>query len=509
MSALINVSQYLETACARHPDRIAVRDGARAISFAELRTRVIAEALAIRRLLHGETRKVVAVHLGKSLEAVIADLAIIYSGNAYMNLDVKSPSRRTGAVLAQTAPALLIAGDDAPECAAPRHRMGEAAAPSGEEELRALFQALDTLVDTDLLCLINTSGSTGVPKAVALNHRSFIDFTEAVADAGLVGDSEIVGSLSPVIFDIFSFELCMLMAKGSTLVLIPDTLAAFPARMLELMQAERVSFIFWVPTIMVNIANMRLLDSLPLPDLRMVWFAGEVFPTARFNYWREALPDAVFANFYGPIEITLDCLYQLLPEPLPPDEPLPIGRPFRNTAVLVLDEHDENVPPEAPGREGELCVRGSSLAMGYYNDPEKTRAAFTQNPLNRAYPETIYRTGDIVCWNARGELLFRGRKDSLIKHSGYRIELGEIEHAALHCGTALTNACALYDAAAKKIILVCEAPEPPDDKALRRELGKALPRYMLPGLFVHVTEMPRNANGKIDRNSLAQRYGCK
>lgn len=506
MHAPINVSQYLESTWDRHPDRVAVRDGARTLTFAELRQRVLAEAIALRRLLHGETGKVVAVYLPKCLEAVIADLAIIYSGNAYMNLDVKSPAQRTRAILAQTEPAILISDGEAPECPALPHRMGEAPETLESREAEALFQALDRLVDTDLLCLINTSGSTGVPKTVALNHRSFIDFTGAVVDAGLVGEAETVGSLSPVIFDIFSFELCMLMARGSTLVLIPDTLAAFPARMLELMQKERVSFIFWVPTIMVNIANMRLLDSLALPDLGMIWFAGEVFPTAKFNYWREALPKAIFANFYGPIEITLDCLYQILPKPLPPEEPLPIGRPFRNTAVLVLDEHDREVRSETPGREGELCVRGSSLAMGYYNNPEKTRAAFTQNPLNRAYPETIYRTGDIVCWNARGELLFRGRKDSLIKHSGYRIELGEIEHAALHCGAALTNACALYDAAAKKIILVCEAGAPPDEKALRRKLATALPRYMLPGIFVYVTEMPRNANGKIDRNSLAQRY---
>lgn len=499
----INVSEYLERSFGQHEDRIAVRDGERSISFKELRQRVLAEAAAISELLNGQTGKIVAVYLSKSLEAVIADLAIIYSGNAYMNLDVKSPRQRTEAILAQTEPSLVIGNGEEHGFPALAHHIGHAPAPDSEKQ-EQLFARLTTLVDTDLLCLINTSGSTGIPKTVALNHRSFIDFTEAVLDAGLIADHDIVGSLSPLIFDIFSFELCMLMAKGSTLVLIPDTLAAFPARMLELMQKERVSFIFWVPTIMVNIANMQLLDSLHLPDLRMIWFAGEVFPTAKFNYWRTSLPDAVFANFYGPIEITLDCLYQLLPATMPAEEPLPIGKPFRNTSVLVLDENDENVGSDEPGKEGELCVRGSSLALGYYNNPEKTRAAFTQNPLNHAYPETIYRTGDMVCWNTRGELIFRGRKDSLIKHSGYRIELGEIEHAAINSGAGLANVCALYDASAKKIILVYEAPKPLDEKNLRQQLAKALPRYMLPGHFVHVEEMPRNVNGKIDRNRLAQ-----
>jgi amino acid adenylation domain-containing protein len=344
--------------------------------------------------------------------------------------------------------------------------------------------------------VINTSGSTGTPKGVALNHRSFIDFTEWSVREGLVREGEVIGCLSPLVFDIYSFELCMLMAKGCTMVIVPERFAAFPARILQLLRQREVSFIFWVPTIMVNIANMDLLAQIPLPRLKTVWFAGEVFPTQKFNYWRRMLPGAAFVNLYGPIEITLDCTAYRIERELADSEPIPIGYPCRNTDILILKEDDT---PAAPGEDGELCVRGSSLAMGYYNNPEKTAEVFVQNPLNRSYPERIYRTGDIVFVNARGEMVFKGRRDTLIKHMGYRIELAEIEHVLVDTLGIAANCCAVYDAAKKEIVLFYEAASPLDAAELRKRIGGILPRYMIPAAYRHMPELPRNTNGKIDR----------
>ncbi len=419
-----------------------------------------------------------------------------------MNLDVKSPPKRIYNIIEQTKPALcFVENHNFPSvfCEKEIFANNPYEAPLSEQEKKDVLALREGCIDTDLLCIINTSGSTGTPKAVALNHRSFIDFTEVVCEAGLVGDTEVVASLSPIVFDIFSFELCMLMAKGSTLVLVPDSFAAFPVRLLELLALREVTFLFWVPTIMVNIANMDLLSKIPLPSLKMAWFAGEVFPTAKFNYWRKHLPQTTFANFYGPIEITLDCVYHVVDRPLRDDEPIPIGKPFRNTSILVLDEDDH---PVALGGEGELCIRGSSLAMGYYNNPEKTSVAFVQNPLNQAYPEFIYRTGDMVCWNEYGELVFKGRKDTLIKHLGYRIELAEIEHVVINILKLATNCCALYNKEEKKIVLVYEASQSVPDKEWRQKLGDILPRYMIPAVYRCIEEMPRNTNGKIDRYEL-------
>lgn len=506
---LTHITHYFEKTVAASPDRIAVYDGQRHLTFAQLYERVLLAAGQISQRLGGRTGQIIAVSLPKSLEVVIADLAILYSGNAYMNLDSKSPEQRIGNILGQTNPVLLVVEK---ERIAPFPKAQEIMfllntehlnAPLSRQEKNSILALREGCIDTDLLCVINTSGSTGTPKAVALNHRSFIDFTEVVCEAGLVGEDEVVASLSPIVFDIFSFELCMLMARGSTLVLVPESFAAFPIRLLELMALRQVTFLFWVPTIMVNIANMDLLSQVPLPSLKMAWFAGEVFPTAKFNYWRNMLPQTTFANFYGPIEITLDCLYHVVNRPLRDDEPIPIGKPFRNTSILVLNENDE---PVSPGGEGELCIRGSSLAMGYYNNPQKTAAAFVQNPLNTAYPERIYRTGDIVSWNEYGELVFRGRRDTLIKHMGYRIELGEIEHVVVNSLKLATNCCAIYDKKQKKIVLVYEAPQLLSATDWRQKLGEVLPRYMLPSVYKHLTEIPRNANGKIDRMEMQRKY---
>lgn len=503
----INITEYLDLSVKKFPERIAAEQDGRQLAFGQLHNLALRLAKMISDALAGEKRKVVAVYLPKCLEAIVADLAILYSGNIYMNLDVHNPESRLDAIIRKSQPVLLLGSAHHKIAGLPALEVDlENLLLLDENELQNVLKLRSGLIDTDLLCLINTSGSTGVPKAVALSHRGFIDFTETVRFHGLVKDDEIIGSLSPLIFDIWSFELCMLMAFGSRIICLPERDAAFPVRLLEKMRDTAVSFIFWVPTIMVNIANMKLLAQVSLPDLKMIWFAGEVFPTSKFNYWRKNLPGATFANFYGPIEITLDCLYYVADRELDDDDPIPIGKPFRNTAILVLDETGRNIEPDSPGMEGELCVLGSSLAMGYYNSLELTAAAFTQNPLNNAYPEPLYHTGDIVAWNEDGDLVFRGRKDTLIKHLGYRIEMGEIENAALNYAAGVTNACAMYDAGAKKIVLVYEAPEILDEKGIRSGMARTLPKYMLPVVFIHVFQMPRNANGKIDRNYLKQQY---
>lgn len=505
---MINIMDNFDNVAMMHPDKTAIMDDGRTCSFHELHNGVLRNALEISGRLGGRKNRIVAVMLPKSMETIIFDLAILYSGNAYMNLDANAPRFRLEAILAQTTPDLLVATEDMfPESGIPCMLIddlcGEELTEQMSEEARSLRKEC---IDTDLACLINTSGSTGVPKAVALAHRGFIDFMNAVEKAGLIQEKAIIGSLSPAIFDIFSFELCMLAIQGSSISLLPEKMAAFPVRLLQIMAETHVNFIFWVPTIMVNIANMDLLGKVKLPDLKMVWFAGEVFPTVKFNYWKESLPEVVFANFYGPIEITLDCLYFVVKDKLPDNEPIPIGRPFVNTSVLVLDDDDKEILAGDAGREGELCVRGSSLALGYYRNPEKTAAAFVQNPLNHAYPEIIYRTGDIVAWNETGDLVFRGRKDTLIKRYGYRIELGELEHLAVDELKLAHNCCALYYPQKQKIVLVYESPEHVPDKELMRKLATVLPRYMLPNEFRHVKEMPRNANGKIDRMKLKSEY---
>lgn len=497
---------YFEETVSRRKKQIAVKHNSQEISFDELRDAAQKLGTAIVSKVGSVSNTPIAVLLPKEIDTVIADLGIMYSSNPFMNLDVKTPGERIKNIFALVRPAAVVSSGkyakllenvDVPVIMIDELNWEEITADS-----EMLLSLRKNLIDTDPFCIINTSGSTGTPKGVVLNHRSFFDFMAVSNERFGFDGSEIMGSLSPVVFDIYDFELCMLMVNGSQLVLLDAMLAAFPAKLLEKMSDSHVNFIFWVPSIMVNIANMGLLDKIDLPDLKLVWFAGEVFPTKQFLVWYDKLPNTTFANLYGPIEITLDCTYYVVEKRPVESEPLPIGIPYHNTDILLLNDENKLC---AVGEEGELCVRGTGLAMGYYNNPEKTAAAFTQNPLNTAYPEVIYRTGDMAYMREDGNIMFKGRKDSLIKHMGYRIELGEIEHVIENDLKLVKYCCAVYQYAKKEIVLYYQNDEELTERDFRTALSKTFPAYMIPTLYVKMDELPRNTNGKIDRLLLKTR----
>lgn len=504
---LINVIEYLEQSTVKGWDnKAAVVEETRSVDFKTLvkKSKRLASTLIKSKDL---INKPIAVFLPKSIDSVITNVGITYSGNIYMNLDVKNPDTRLSNILSKIEPVIIITNRiyyQRISLLADRHttilQIEDIDADESLED-STLFNRLHNIIDTDPYCIINTSGSTGTPKGVVLNHRSFIDFTEWSLHQFQIGEHEVLGSLSPLYFDIYSFELCLLMSTGATIFIIPEQLATFPAKLVEFVNAKGINYIFWVPTIMVNIANLDLLSTYKLPELKRVWFAGEVFPTKHLNYWRKHVAHATFTNLYGPIEITLDCTYYNVEKDFPNDVPIPIGFPCRNTDVLILNDEDQLA---ATNEKGELCVRGTSLAMGYYNDPEKTAKAFVQNPLNKNYPELIYRTGDVVYKNEEGEIIFVGRTDFQVKHLGYRIDLSELEHVIVNTWGRVKNACVLYHPFKKEICLIYEANKeiPPVD--FRGELIQFLPKYMLPSLFYFVEEMPKNPNGKIDRNYLKE-----
>lgn len=502
-----NILEYFEKTIIEKKDKIAVIDGERKINFAELSQASFSVATAIKVNSNSSIKNPVAVFLPKSIESIIADIGIVYSGNAYMNLDVKTPLERISNILKLVQPLYVIT--DIRYSAKLKEIFSESQILDVDELIKyqynhaELLENLERVIDTDPLCLINTSGSTGTPKSVILNHKSFIDYTTWAIETIKLQDDEIFGSLAPIVFDHFSYELTLMMVHSCTMAIIPETYTIFPVKLLQFINEYKITYIFWVPTIMVNIANMDLLSRIPTPTLRMIWFAGEVFPTKQFNYWKRNLPKAVFVNLYGPTEITVDCTYYIVNRNIADDEPIPIGYPCRNTDIIILDENNNQVLNT--NIEGELCVRGTSLAMGYYNNPEKTAAVFVQNPLNNSYPEIIYRTGDIVYINDRGEIVYKGRNDTLIKHMGKRIELGEIEHVVVNTLGIVQNGCAIYDYQKKEIVFFYEAKEEYKVADLRKAIAKELPNYMIPTKYIYMQELPRNTNGKIDRLKLKDR----
>ena len=279
---------------------------------------------------------------------------------------------------------------------------------------------------------------------------------------------------------------------------IPQMLYAFPIRLLEYIRDHSINTIFWVPTVLSHVADLDLLDKCDIDCLDKVLFAGEVMPARQLNAWIRRLPNATFANLYGPTEITVDCTYYIVDRKIRDDESVPIGHACMNTDILVLNDKDEQVEIN---EKGELCVRGSSLSLGYYNNPEKTAAAFVQNPLNKLYHELIYRTGDIVHYNERSELIYDGRIDSQIKHTGHRIELGEIETAVSSNPNIFSNCC-MHEAVKDQLVLFYVGDIETD--ALRKYLSRLIPEYMIPNVYHRLNQMPLNMNRKIDRVKLKE-----
>ena len=493
-----SVIEYLVNSAAKYPQKSAVQDSTGSITFSELLRSAIVIADVIK--VQGLWRSPIGVYIPKGCHMVQAFAGINMSGNFYVPLDTKSPDTRIQSILKVLESEAIIT-DKAHEQQV--RQMCDKVVfviedvlenePMTDADAR---QYLADQIDTDPVYAIFTSGSTGTPKGVVISHRGVIDYIDwAVGRFGFTSDA-VIGNQAPFYFDNSTLDIYLMYATGATLDIIPEVHFTFPAQLVDYMNEHKISFVFWVPYALINVANYDVLKDQEMPYLKDIFFAGEVMPNKHLNYWRRYLPHCRYANLYGPTEITVDCTYYEVDREFADDEPLPIGKACRNSGVLILTDQKRET---GVNEEGELCVRGSSLALGYYNDWEKTQQAFIQNPLNKHYPETIYCTGDIVYRNERGEIMYVGRKDSQIKHNGYRIELGEIENAIL-ASKLVDNCCATYDFNNKKIVLFYQAEKEVSKGEFRKGVANRIPRYMIPTDYYREDALKQNGSGKIDRS---------
>lgn len=499
------VTDYLFESVKKYPDSEAIVDKNGRITYTEYNN--MSGLIAYQLALMGLFKQPIAILTEKSISAIVSFLGVARSGNYYTVIDSKMPDARIEKIVETFSPSAIICDQKNLDKAS--NIAGTAAIlvyedivskKYSQEQEESVSECEAKIIDTDILYVLFTSGSTGVPKGVIITHRSVIDYIEWAAETFGFGHENKWGNQAPFYFDNSVLDIYSSLRGGGTMYIIPQMCFSFPIRLLEYIRDNQINTVFWVPTVLSRVADLAILDKCDIDCLKNILFAGEVMPTRPLNKWIKRLPEGIFANLYGPTEITVDCTYYIVDRVLKDDEPVPIGYPCRNSDILVLNAENK---PVSVGEKGELCVRGSSLALGYYNNPERTAAAFVQNPLHNLYEEKIYRTGDIVHYNERGEIIYDGRADSQIKHTGHRIELGEIETAVSAIDGIMMNAC-LHKASTDQLILFFTGNV--DEDSIRATLANSLPEYMLPNICNKLSAMPLNANGKIDRKKLESEY---
>ena len=490
--------RMLDETAEKFPERCAVEEEDASVTYREYRA--ISRHIGAGLLLHETARRPIIVYLPKSIRALTVFMGALYSGSPYAPVDAHVPMARLEKIIESLHPGAIVTDRElAPnleqcELAGTQVLYYDELVQTSVDEA-ALDAATAAVIDTDPIYIMYTSGSTGTPKGVTIPHRGILDYAVWVTETFGFTEETSMANQSAFYFDNSTFDIYGCMRCGGRLVLIPDALMMFPLRLPEYLERKEITTIFWVPTVMINVANSGALNGVKLPKLKTIAFCGEVMPNTQLNIWRRALPNCTYANLYGPTEITDVCCYYIVDREFADSDPLPIGKACENMRVVLLKEDGTEA---ARGEQGELCVLGSGVALGYWNAPELTERVFTKNTLTPAYPERMYRTGDLAYYDERGLLMFCGRRDSQIKLKGNRIELGEIENAAM-CQPGIENAAAVFDAEKQQIVLFVQTSAQLVLRRLNLELKKLIPSYMLPGRLVCMEKLPHTPNDKIDR----------
>ena len=495
----ITVLDYLDRTASMFPDKTAFKDQKESVTFGELRDKGRAIASALLPLAGSMTGHRVAIAVDRTVRPIIAFMGALYSGGCYVPIDVHMPADRMKMILDTAQPVAIIDGT----CS--RFRLPEEIyqqysvlqyeelchTPCNEQALAGMRR---NMADTDPIYILFTSGSTGVPKGVCVSHRAVIDFTDWLAQSVNITSDDVLGNQAPFYFDVAGKDIYLALKCGVTVNILTPSMFSFTGTLMKKLNAEKITVVFWAAAAVRMVASSGILKKNPPQYLRCVGFGGEVLPVRWLNEWRQVLPDAIFMNMYGPTETTIDCTYYIVDREYTDEEELPIGIACENMQAFLVDEEGRLVTE--PNKQGELCIKGTGLALGYFNAPEKTAENFRQNPLHNFYPDTVYFTGDLCQYKEDGMIYFIARKDNQIKHQGYRIELGEIE-TAVNGVEGVEVAVCLFDK--ENDVIICVYQGSTEQEAMPEIMLDRLPKYMMPGNFVRMDKLPLNANGKVDR----------
>jgi D-alanine--poly(phosphoribitol) ligase subunit 1 len=521
------VQHYGDLSFEAHPGACAIRsrrDGS--LEYEELYRRSNRLAHGLRAAGVGREARV-ALCLQRSATTIVAMLGVLKADAAYVPIHERSPIARCRAVLEDCRPDAVIADQHTLDLVlqaqgavgphSPLVLLGQGAGgPIPADRLVLSQDQIDAQpdtpprcanIDTDIAYILYTSGSTGRPKGVMISHLNIVNYVEwATEYFGLHQRDRILGT-APFHFDMSTFDVFCAQKAGAALCIAMEDDTLFPARLVQLMEQEGVTLWKGVASLLAYMARTGAIQPGRLPSLRMVLFSGERLPTKALARWMATFPEKRFYNVYGPTEATgISTVYALEGPPEDPAVNVPIGRPCANTEVLVLTEDGQLAETD---QVGEICIRGSGLSRGYWNDSEKTQRAFVASPISRFPQDRLYRTGDLGFWGPDGQLRLVGRLDEQVKWMGYRIELGEIA-LSIQAQAGVDDAIVMLlpgrDGEMEELVAFVVLAEGGEPASVLSTLRRQLPPYMIPKRVVAVEVMPRSDRGKVDREGLRRLY---
>lgn len=496
------VLNWLDHTVANLPDKTAFTDGSNSITFAQFDR----YARSVGTYLAGETapHSPVVVMCGRHIITPAVFLGVVRSGCFYAPMDATMPVSRLNQILNVIQSKIMLVDKEFAAIAENLDFNGKIILVDDildtEADDQLLEQRSSVLLPTSPLYVIFTSGSTGVPKGVITAHQSVMHYINAVCKVLDMNGDDILGNQSPFDYIAAIRDIYIPLKTGASTVVIPKAAFSMPTMLFDILTQQKVTTLCW------SVAGIELPAKLggfkeSKPEyVKKVCFSGSVMPCKYLRIWQDNLPGALFVNQYGPTEATASCTYYVVDHLVDETTVLPIGKPYENYGILLLDENNQEVKP---GEQGEICVRGPVLALGYYGDQTRTAEFFIQNPVNSNYRELIYRTGDLGRFGEDGNLYFHGRKDRQIKHMGHRIELGEIESAACNI-EGVSECCALYYK--EKELLYLFYTGEATSKEIVIYFRSTLPAFMVPRKLIKLEALPRLPNGKLDMQTMKSMF---
>ena len=495
---MYNVIDILENTSLKYKDKIAVIEEDKKITYQELvdYSKRVGSFLASKEA----NKEPIAIFMDKGINTLISFFGSVYAGCFYTLINPTFPKERIEQIRDVLKPRFIITNkeyiDLAKNCFSNTLVLDIEDIMTSEISEKLLLNAKNNHIDYDPLYINFTSGSTGIPKGVVISHRSVIDFIDKFTSIFNFTSDDVIANQAPFDFDVSVKDIYSAIMVGATLLIVPKRLFSSPAMLLDYLCLHNPTTLTWAVSALCLITTFHGLDYKVPTTVKKVLFSGEVMPLKHLNIWMEKLPNTMFVNVYGPTEITCNCTYHIIDRNRTYDK-IPIGKSFPNERVFLLDQDSKLIKDK--NITGEICVAGTSLALGYYNNKEQTDSHFIQNPLVTNYNELIYKTGDLAYYDDNDDLVFTGRVDFQIKYQGHRIELEEIEKAIMQFDS-IERACCIFDQEKEKLYGFYIGNI--EKKELHSMLKEKLPQYMIPSKLIQMKEFPLTKNGKIDRKQL-------